>query len=104
MRFLLIFRRPKTPAPPPKPPPKRKKKRPKDNKTRARWKMRFADEDGLYRCKVCGLADPVYLLFDVDHIIPKSQGGTDARENLQLLCPTCHRRKTIADGSMFAGG
>jgi 5-methylcytosine-specific restriction endonuclease McrA len=29
----------------------------------------------------------------VDHIIPKFLGGTDKKENLQILCLTCHRHK-----------
>ena len=32
-------------------------------------------------------------LFEVDHIIPRSKGGADIDDNLQLLCPTCNRRK-----------
>ena len=34
---------------------------------------------------------------DVDHIRPKSQGGTDAWWNLQPLCRSCHARKTAGD-------
>lgn len=30
---------------------------------------------------------------EVDHIIAKSQGGTDHIENLQLLCGNCNRVK-----------
>ena len=30
---------------------------------------------------------------EVDHINPRSQGGTDAYENLTLLCPPCNREK-----------
>ena len=32
-------------------------------------------------------------LFEVDHIVPRSRGGPDTDSNLQLLCPTCNRRK-----------
>lgn len=32
----------------------------------------------------------------VDHIIPKKAGGTDAIENLQILCQQCHQSKTAA--------
>jgi 5-methylcytosine-specific restriction protein A len=35
---------------------------------------------------------------EVDHIIPKSQGGTDELDNLQSLCKGCHSRKTAKEG------
>lgn len=36
---------------------------------------------------------------DVDHIIPKAQGGADEWENLQGLCRSHHSRKTaMSDG------
>lgn len=31
---------------------------------------------------------------EVDHILPKARGGTDAWENLQSLCGSCHSHKT----------
>lgn len=34
----------------------------------------------------------------VDHIISKSQGGTDDDDNLQSLCVACHRAKTAREG------
>ena len=32
--------------------------------------------------------------YDLDHIKPLWKGGEDTDENLQALCPACHRRKT----------
>ena len=34
-----------------------------------------------------------YEDFDIDHIEPRSKGGLDADENLQLLCSSCNRIK-----------
>ena len=31
---------------------------------------------------------------NVDHIVPLEDGGTDADENLQVLCRSCHGKKT----------
>jgi 5-methylcytosine-specific restriction enzyme A len=38
----------------------------------------------------------------VDHIIPKARGGTDDRENLQVLCRPCNSTKAAADPTMPA--
>ena len=40
----------------------------------------------------CGCGDPSE---EVDHIIPKSQGGTDDRSNLQGLSKSHHSAKTM---------
>jgi 5-methylcytosine-specific restriction protein A len=32
--------------------------------------------------------------YDIDHIVPLYLGGTEEPDNLQALCPGCHRRKT----------
>lgn len=34
---------------------------------------------------------------DVDHVIPRKEGGTDAENNLQSLCHACHSRKTARE-------
>ncbi len=48
-----------------------------------------------WHCAICGsLLDASY---EIDHILPLYKGGTNAIENLQALCPNCHRRKTIQD-------
>jgi len=35
--------------------------------------------------------------WEVDHIIPKSEGGKDSYDNLQLLHRHCHDQKTAKD-------
>lgn len=36
---------------------------------------------------------------DVDHIIPRSEGGPNTPDNLRPLCAGCHRRKTAQDAA-----
>ena len=33
----------------------------------------------------------------VDHVVPRSEGGSDGVANLQLLCDACHLEKTQED-------
>ena len=54
---------------------------------------RLVEEYGAF-CQGCGReysGDPRVL--EVDHIRPKSDGGTDIYDNLALLCPPCNRAK-----------
>ena len=54
-------------------------------------KQTLYGEQGGY-CKGCDTHfEPRNL--EIDHIIPKVKGGTDARDNLQLLCGHCNRSK-----------
>jgi 5-methylcytosine-specific restriction endonuclease McrA len=46
------------------------------------------------RCAQCGGVGP----FDVDHVVPRSRGGTDVPSNLRALCRPCHASKTAAEG------
>ena len=39
----------------------------------------------------------VQLATEVDHVMPKSKGGTDADSNLQSINRDCHKRKTIEE-------
>ena len=41
-------------------------------------------------CKLAGKLEA----YDLDHIVPLWKGGEDTEENLQALCPACHRIKT----------
>lgn len=56
-----------------------------------------AQREGIEHCPRCG----TILNYDeprqpnsaeTDHIIPHSQGGTDDRHNLQILCRHCNRQ------------
>jgi 5-methylcytosine-specific restriction enzyme A len=46
-----------------------------------------------WRCQLCHAAAN-----HVDHIIPRSVGGTDDPSNLRALCAPCHHRES---GRMF---
>lgn len=52
------------------------------------------------RCAWCG--KPSRGKYHVDHIEPVSKGGLNVRSNLQILCPTCNRRKAAKDPIAFA--
>jgi RNA-directed DNA polymerase len=49
------------------------------------------------RCRACGLYFTEHDTLEVDHIIPKAQGGNERDDNLQLLHRHCHARKTTQD-------
>ena len=54
-------------------------------------------------CQVCARVDRVMAAQAVDHIIPKSQGGTDQECNLQAICRKCHDDKTAAESGRGRG-
>ncbi len=49
------------------------------------------------RCTWCGLFFQEKRSWEVDHIVPTSQGGLRTLANLQLLHPHCHDQKTAAE-------
>ncbi|MEH2191960.1 MAG: group II intron reverse transcriptase/maturase [Nostoc sp.] len=51
------------------------------------------------KCNHCGLFFREDDVLEVDHIIPKSQGGKDDYKNIQLLHRHCHDTKTASNGS-----
>ncbi|WRH65017.1 MAG: group II intron reverse transcriptase/maturase [Planktothrix sp. GU0601_MAG3] len=51
-------------------------------------------------CPHCGLYFSSTDIMEVDHIKPKSLGGKDTYDNLQLLHKHCHDTKTTNDGSL----
>jgi 5-methylcytosine-specific restriction protein A len=64
-----------------------------------RWrKLRawvLAEEPLCGLCEAEGRVEPSTM---VDHIKPKAQGGTDARENLRGICKRHHASKSGAEG------
>lgn len=45
-------------------------------------------------CQLCLAAGRATPATEVDHRVPKSQGGTDDPANLQAICSECHAAKT----------
>jgi ATP adenylyltransferase len=56
--------------------------------------------DSERRCVLCGATERERPL-DVDHILPRSRGGTNERANLQVLCSRCNRAKGNRDTRDF---
>jgi diadenosine tetraphosphate (Ap4A) HIT family hydrolase/5-methylcytosine-specific restriction endonuclease McrA len=55
-----------------------------------------------YRCELCGVSATEVAL-EVDHIQPRSRGGSDDLSNLQALCYRCNAMKGNKDGTDFRG-
>jgi 5-methylcytosine-specific restriction endonuclease McrA len=47
-----------------------------------------------WNCQGCKLRHGSIFFFEIDHIIPSSESGSNKPDNLQLLCPNCHKIKT----------
>lgn len=77
---------------------------------REQWSLSFAKEQqsrmdrrgrfqilhrDRFACRYCG-ARPGADLLEVDHLVPRSMGGLDRRENLVAACRTCNSRKSDA--------
>ena len=53
-----------------------------------------------FRCELCGISAEQKAL-EVDHIIPRNNGGNDDQSNLQALCYSCNAMKRDRDTTDF---
>ena len=56
-----------------------------------RWQVFERDN---FKCVACGASQKDGAILHVDHIIPRSKGGTDTMENYQTLCQKCNIGKS----------
>ena len=54
-------------------------------------------------CQVCLKAGKFRPARQVDHIVPKFEGGTEDDDNLQSICLDCHKVKTAAEAIRARG-
>lgn len=55
-----------------------------------------------YRCELCGISADIKAL-EVDHILPRNNGGTDDITNFQALCYSCNAMKRDRDDTDLRG-
>lgn len=56
-----------------------------------------------YLCQPCKRTDRLTQAKQVDHIVPKFEGGTDDLDNLQAICLACHAVKTDTESARAQG-
>ncbi|MEP4557271.1 HNH endonuclease [Cobetia amphilecti] len=57
-----------------------------------------------YLCQPCERMNRITPATEVDHIVGKAQGGTDAADNLEAICKACHQAKTISEALAARSG
>lgn len=55
-------------------------------------------------CQPCSRDGVVTSANIVDHIVPRAQGGDDDPGNLQVICRSCHTRKTAGEAKVGRQG
>ena len=61
-----------------------------------RWQVFYRDG---WKCVSCGRGAADGVILNVDHIVPRSKGGSDDLSNLQTLCFECNVGKSNKDDS-----
>ncbi len=65
-----------------------------------RWR-KFRAIERNNRPMICAECGRIAERMQLDHVVARSQGGADSRDNTQWLCPSCHSRKTVQqDGGL----
>lgn len=67
---------------------------------KVQWSKRNVMVRDSYTCVYCGCKEGL----DIDHVTPKSKGGTNAWENTVTSCRPCNRQKadrTLREASMY---
>lgn len=64
------------------------------------YRVKILERDG-YKCCLCKLKNENSFFFDIDHI--NGNNRDNRMENLQTLCPNCHRLKTFSNGDNLKG-
>lgn len=68
--------------------------------TRPNYGRRIVAKRDGRKCNACGVTRGLsYSYLHLDHIVPLADGGTATEENLQLLCPDCHKEKTAREAT-----
>ena len=74
------------------------------------YRLKFVEYCG-FECKNCGIKNSNKSFFDVDHIKPIKKAIRQSTDRVvykeqyhlfQLLCPNCHRLKTIEDNKKIS--
>lgn len=58
-----------------------------------RKRARVLERDS-FCCKPCEREGKLTVATQVDHVIPKAEGGSDDDDNLQAICDPCHEAKS----------
>jgi 5-methylcytosine-specific restriction endonuclease McrA len=59
-------------------------------------RKRILERDG-FRCQMCTRSSPDLKFMHIDHKLPRSKGGTNDDDNLQVLCRTCNLKKQASE-------
>jgi RNA-directed DNA polymerase len=73
-----------------------RKKKPVGRETYAKQRLILHQRQG-YRCALCRIPFIAGETIETDHLIPRSQGGTDDLSNTRLVHPWCHRPRHQTD-------